>query len=322
MGDSNPNTLVGVAYDCFAVPAAETAAIAKGTAPSHINRAHNMPHEVFPVVDQTRNKARGAPAFFAAKTCDRSVTGGCQNAGNYSFQWLIDSFTWNGASGTWSEQLVKTAVGSEQNKWLYNKPCCGQLGIVPQAGNDAVALRGVEGHRFSNMVQSGSHLYGAMGSGPCTHDCEEQGTDADNLAFWVDLDCSKPSACVVSQTAKVGGGVNAAFATVGVDRAGNVGIVAASWSPTTDLSLLLWTHGKPDPPNRLNGPTTIIAGTQPYTCMSDKGFANIANPAGVLTVLDPADGKTLWTSHNWANNSTACVWNTRIVGYQVGAAGK
>jgi hypothetical protein len=44
-----------------------------------------MPLDIFPAVDHTRNKAPGAPAFSATKTCDRSVGGGCQNASNYSF---------------------------------------------------------------------------------------------------------------------------------------------------------------------------------------------------------------------------------------------
>jgi hypothetical protein len=107
-----------------------------------------------------------------------------------------------------------------------------------------------------------------------------------------------------------------------VDQAGNVGIVAASWSRTTNLSLLLWTHRKSDPTNTLNGPTVIVKGTQPYTCVSTRGLESVGNPAGVLTGLDPADGATLWTAHHYANGATACVWNTRIIGYQIAPAGK
>jgi hypothetical protein len=80
--------------------------------------------------------------------------------------------------------------------------------------------------------------------------------------------------------------------------------------------MLLWTHRAADPPNTINGPTTVVAGTQPYTCEKDKNFASLANPVGVMTALDP-DGKTLWLAHHWANDATACVWNTRIVGYQI-----
>jgi hypothetical protein len=162
-----------------------------------------------------------------------------------------------------------------------------------------------------------------MTSGPCTHDCGQQESDTNNLAFWVDLDCSKPATCVVSQTAKVSGAdANPAFATVGVDQAGNVGIVAASWSRTTNLSLLLWTHRKSDPPNTMNGPTTIVKGTQPLTCINDRGWESVANPVGVLTALDPADAATLWTAYHYANDAWACVWNTRIVGYQIAPDGK
>ena len=321
LGESNSNTIEGVAYDCFAVPSKEVEAISRGTAPSHINRAHSMPLDIMPAIDHDPNKAPSAAAFFAAKTCDRSTPGGCQNSKNYSFQWIVDAFTWSGAAGSYSEQLVKTGVGSRQNKWLYNKPCCGQYGAIPQAGNDAVALRGVESHRLTNLVQFGTHLHGVLTAGPCTADCGAQGADTNNLGFWVDLDCADPKACVVSQTAKISdAAANPAFATVGVDAAGNVGVVAASWTPTTDLSLLVWTHRTSDPPNTMSGPNTIIAGTKPYTCTNERGFANIANPVGVLTALDPADGTKLWTSHQWANSAEPCLWNTRIIEYEVAGA--
>jgi hypothetical protein len=56
--------------------------------------------------------------------------------------------------------------------------------------------------------------------------------------------------------------MNPVFATVGVDAAGNVGIVAASSTAKTDLSLLLWTRRKSDPANTLTGPTPIVSGTE------------------------------------------------------------
>lgn len=321
LGEGNPNTIKDVAYDCFAVPTAEVGGIAARMAPRHINRAHRMPLDIIPAIDHNPEKAPGAPAFFAAKTCDRSVPGGCQNAKNYAFEWLLEAFTWSGATGTYSEQLVKTDIGSERDKWLYNKPCCGRFGMIPQAGNDTVALRGVESHRFTNVSQYGSHVHGVLTSGPCTSDCGSQGADANNLAFWVDLDCSNPKECAVAQTAKIGGpAVNPSFATVGVDSAGNVGIVAASWTPATDLSIVLWTHRASDPPNTIHGPVTVAAGTKPYTCTNENGFANIANPAGVLTALDPADGTRLWTTEQWGNNAEPCVWSTRIFEYQIGGA--
>ena len=320
LGDSNPNTIEGVAYDCVAVPTAEVRAIAQGKPPTHVIRVHSMPLDVFPVIDHNRKKAPDAPAFFLAKTCDRSLPGGCQNALNNSFQWIVDSFTWDGPTGAFNiggEQLVNTDVGSGRNKWLYSKPCCGLQGIFPQAGNSAVSLRAAESHRLTNLVQFGSHVHGVMGSGPCTHDCGSQGTDTNNIAFWVDLDCSKPSACVVSQTAKIAGDFNPEFATIGVDSEGDVGIVAISATAKTNLSILLWTHLASDPPNTLKGPTTLLAGTQPYTCEEGRDYASIANPAGVLTALDPDEGKTLWVSHQWANEAAPCVWNTRIIGYQI-----
>jgi len=319
-GESNPNTIEGVAYDCFAVPSIEVAAIGQGAVPAHINRTHAMPHEVIPVVDHNRNKAPRAPAYFISKTCDRSVQGGCQNAMHYSFEWIVDSFTWDGPIGTYSEQLVKTGIGSKENKWLFSKPCCGPQASSPQAGNDKVGLRGAESHRFNNAVQFGAHLHGVMSSGPCASDCGDQGTDTDNIAFWVDMDCSSPAACVVSQTAKISGpDVNPEFSTTGVDASGNVGITAVSWTPTTNLSILLWTHSASDSPNTIHGPMIVIAGTQPYTCELGRTYANVENPAGVITALDPADGAKLWVSHQWANSSARCVWKTRIVQYQIEA---
>src|SRR5205807_1768300 len=101
----------------FAVPSEEVKGISRRIPPKHINRAHSRPHEGFPAIDHNPNKASTAPAFFMAKTCDRSTPGGCQNATNWSFQWVVGTFTWNGPTGAYSEQLVKTDVGSRQNKW-------------------------------------------------------------------------------------------------------------------------------------------------------------------------------------------------------------
>ena len=324
VGESNPNTVLGIAQDCFAIPSVDVQAIAQGAPPGNINRAHSMPLEVVPAIDHNRHKPPDAPAFFLAKTCERTSPGACQNAANSSFNWIVDTFSWKGAKGIWNaggEQLVKTDVGSKQNKWLYNKPCCGPTALFPQAGNNAIPLRAAESHRLTNLVQFGSHVYGVLGSGPCTSACEAQGADTNNVAFWVDLDCSKTAACVVSQTAKIAGAsFNPEFPTVGVDSAGNVGIIGISATASTNLSILLWTHRASDPPNTIDGPTTVIAGAQPYTCENDKEFASIGNPVGVLTALDPADGVTLWLSHHWSNDATRCVWNTRIVGYQIASS--
>jgi hypothetical protein len=43
----------------------------------------------------------------------------------------------------------------------------------------------------------------------------------------------------------------------------------------------------------------------------------VGNAAGVLTTLDPLDGTKLWTTEHWSNDATPCVWNTRIVEYQI-----
>lgn len=322
LGDDNPHTIPKVAYDCFALSSAEVLAIARRIPPAHIHRIHHMPLDIFPAIDHNAAKAPDAPAFFLSKTCDRIVMGGCQNAIHDSFQWIVDTFTWNGPEGTWNaagqEQVIKTGIGSKENKWLYSKPCCGPLGTIPQAGNDKIALRVAESHRLTNLAQYGTHLQAAMTSGPCTRDCGEQGADAGNLAFWVDLDCSKPAACVVSQTAKITGeGINPEFASVGVDQAGDVGVVAVSSNAGTNLSILLWTRRNSDPPNTFHGPATLVAGTQPFTCLNTRDMATIGNAAGVLTQMDPTDGTKLWTTQQWGGDAERCVWTTRIVAYQV-----
>jgi hypothetical protein len=127
---------------------------------------------------------------------------------------------------------------------------------------------------------------------------------------------------LVSQTAKItGDGINPEFASVGVDKAGNAGIVAVSSNATTDLSILLWTRRASDPPNTFRGPVTVTAGTQPFTCLNTRDMATIGNAAGVLTQLDPIDGSKLWTTQHWGGDAGRCVWTTRIVEYQIDGGG-
>jgi hypothetical protein len=320
LGDDHPKTVPKVAYDCFAIPSAEVRSIAEGKPPVHINRVHNMALDILPAIDHNPKKARNAPEFFAAKTCSRTEMGGCQRSTNFPFEWLVDTFTWDGPIGTYNasgEQTIKTDLGSQQNKWLYNLPCCGTIASMPQKGSD-IALRAAESHRLINLLQVGLHLYGALGSGPCKQDCGPQGPDPNNLMFYVDLDCSKTTKCVVAQTAKITGpDVSPVFGSVGVDDAGNVGIVAESSTSTTDLSVVMWTHKRTDPPNSFDGPVTIVAGKQPYTCLNTNNLVPIANAVGILTLSDPLDRRKLWTTQQWSDDATPCVWNTRIVEYDL-----
>jgi hypothetical protein len=316
LGEGSPNTIDGVAYDCFAVPSAQVAGIGAGKEPTDINRAHNMPLDIMPAIDHTKDKKADAPAYFVTKSCTRAMMGGCQNGVNDPFVWVVDSFTWNGSKGTYKEQTVKTAIGSKESRWLYNKPCCGTAGSSPQAGS-AIDLRGVESHRLANLAQWGPHVQGVMGSGPCTKDCGVQGEDKINLLFWFDLDCSKPDACVVTQTAKLDvKDSNVAFATLGMDAAGNTGIVANTWNAETDLSVVLWTRKRTDAPNTFRGPETLVKGTQPYVCTTPK-FSTIGNAAGILTALDPTDATRLWTTEQWGGDAGSCVWTTKVLGYRI-----
>jgi hypothetical protein len=325
IGDDNPHTIRGYANDCFAIPAAEVSAIAHGVTPSHISRAHNLPLDTMPAIDQNPLKAPRDPVFFVTKSCDHEAPAACQKATNFRFDWIVDSFTWTGTGGIYNvggEQVVKTDVGSARSKWLYNLPCCGSEAAISQAGSN-VRLRAAESHRLTNLVQFGSHLHGVLNSGPCNSACGDQGADANNVMFWMDLDCSNAARCVVSHTAKISGpAFNTEFASIGVDSQGNLGIVAASASPKASLGILLWTRRVSDPLNSFTGPTPILAGTQPYTCESGKNVVPIGNSVGILTLRDPLDGSKLWTTQQWSNDAKPCVWNTRIVQYQVAAGSR
>jgi hypothetical protein len=322
IGEDNPLTLTGAAYDCFAIPSAEVKAIAQGTPPAHTNRAHHMPVDVVPAIDNNPDKAATAPAFFMNKSCGRTKESTCQRAVDFPFQWVVNTFTWNGPTGVYNgggaQQAVKTDIGSTTDKWVYNTPCCGANASIPQAGS-SVTLRAAGSHRVMNVVQVGSHLHGVLGSGPCTGAaCGSQGTDTNNLMFYVDLDCSKPTACVVAQTTKISGTTfNPEFGTLGVDAQGNIGIVAQSSTATTNLGVLLWSRKKTDPPNTFSGPVTVVAGTQPHTCMPDEKMMQLGNTVGILTTRDPADGMKLWTTQQWSNDAAPCVYNSRIVQYQI-----
>jgi hypothetical protein len=326
IGDDNPATVPTVAFDCFAVPTAEVKAIAQRTPPAHINRVHNMPLDVIPAIDHNPSKAPTAPAFFANKSCEHTKPYACQRSDNYAFNWVVNTFTWQGATGTYNaggaQQMVATDVGSKTNKWFYNSPCCGETMSVPQAGSD-VTLRVSASHRLLNVFQHDSHLHGVLGTGPCTGaSCGEQGADAHNIMIWAELDCSHPK-CVVSQTAKIADpDRHLLFGTVGVDRAGNVGIVASTAAANENLGVALWTRRRDDPPNTFGAAQRITPGTKPYTCLNARNMVSLSNSVGLLTALDPADASRLWTNQQYANDAAPCVWNTRIVGYQIDASGK
>jgi hypothetical protein len=324
IGDDNPDTVPGVAYDCFAVPPDEVKAIAQGVAPAHVNRSHNMPLDIVPAVDHNRSKGANDPAFFANKSCDRVAQYACQRSTNFAFHWIVNTFTWNGVTGSYNsggiQQVIKTDVGSVENKWLYNSPCCGPTMSVPQAGSE-ITLRAAASHRLMNVVQHGTHLHGVLGTGPCAESCGSQGADANNILIWVDLDCSDAAACVVSQTAKISSpDYHLEFGTVGVDDAGNIGVVATTSNARENLSVRLWTRRQGDPANTFNAPTMIAMGTQPYTCLNRKGLVPMGNSVGTLTGLDPVDRETMWSTQQWSNDAAPCVWNTRIVSYKVAPA--
>ena len=64
---------------------------------------------------------------------------------------------------------------------------------------------------------------------------------------------------------------------------------------------------------------SMRAGSLAVACLADVPDGPVIgrNAAGVLTALDPLDGTKLWTTGHWSNDATPCVWNTRIVEYQI-----
>jgi hypothetical protein len=293
----------GVAGVYFAIPSSEMKWV--GTfAPAHKNRAANMPIDGMPAIDQSLTKQSTDHAFFVTKSCN----GNCQNASAYSFHWIVNTVTWSGTTATYgADQIIKTAVGSTQDQWLYNTP----IAAVPQAGS-TTPIRPTEGHRVMTVAQTGSHLYTTLGSGPCTTTtCGAQGNDTNDLFFWVDLDCSA-AACVVAQTGKVSDpNDHLVFATIGATLNGNLGIVAASVGAAIDPSILMWTHATTDVPSTLNGPSMVMAGTQPDTCIASP--ISFASAVGISTVRDPLDPTKLWTTHQYSNSASPCVWATRVI---------
>ena len=295
-------------YSFFAIPKAELQWTTT-FAPTHLNPILNTPLDGMPIIDHNANKQITDPAFFVAKSCP---SGSCQNASNFSFDWLVNKVTWSGTTATYGpDQLIKTNVGSTQNQWLYNTPLnSAQLGST-------TPIHTAESHRLLDTVQFGTHIHGVLPSGPCTAGCgAAQGIDTQDLLFWVDLDCTTPSACHVSQTAKISSATeHYVFPSVGVDVNGNVGITTAALSPSIYPSIRAFWHLATGPANAISGPTTVINGTKPYTCINDP--INFDTAVGLTTVRDPVDGTKLWTTQQYGESGTACVWNTRILQYQI-----
>ncbi len=238
-GSGTDANTASYSYDFFAIPSAEVQWTTSFT-PTHLNQVHGTPLDGMPIIDNNPNKLATDPAFFMAKTC---TSGSCQNGSNFSFEWLVTEVTWSGTTATYSaDQLVQTAVGSAKDQWVFNTELnTGQLGST-------TPIRSAESHRVMDVIQDGTHLQAVLASGPCTASCGAQGADANDLLFWVDLDCSTPTACTVSQTAKISSATTSyVFPSLGVDSNGNVGITAAALSATTDPSILLWGH-------RVSGP--------------------------------------------------------------------
>jgi hypothetical protein len=48
-------------------------------------------------------------------------------------------------------------------------------------------------------------------------------------------------------------------------------------------------------------------------------MALIASAVGILTVRDPIDGSKLWTTQQYGGDAKPCVWDTKVIEYQIGS---
>jgi hypothetical protein len=64
-------------------------------------------------------------------------------------------------------------------------------------------------------------------------------------------------------------------------------------------------------------PVTVLSGTKPHTCMPKQDMVHLGSTVGIPTVRDPRDGTKLWTSLQWSNDASPCVFNTRVLEYQI-----
>jgi hypothetical protein len=132
-----------------------------------------------------------------------------------------------------------------------------------------------------------------------------------NIGLWADLDCTTPTACVVAQTGKLSDpSSHLVFPSVGINSNDDIAIVTSAIGTTIYPSVIGWHRAAGDAPGVLQGPATLIAGTQPYTCTANP--VSFEGAEGITMVRDPGDQTKLWTTLEYGASATPCVWGTRI----------
>jgi len=138
-----------------------------------------------------------------------------QNATNIPMDLFVDRITWsNGQASVSGPDRVPTG-------FFYSKPIA-----VPQPAGPAV--RGTESHRVFSVAAFERHLHVVVSSGPCQGACGEQGSDANDVFFWFDIDTATMT---LHQKAKAAHPrLGFVFPTLAVDARGNVLMAATGGS--------------------------------------------------------------------------------------------
>jgi hypothetical protein len=284
----------GINSTLFAIPNSDLAWSAS-FAPAHVNKAANRPLDACPVVDQNPGKQPTDPAFFVTKACDNN----CVTGTNFPLTWVVTPVTWSGTTATFaSEQAVSSSR-------TYNP-----IGSATQLGN-IVKVNLAEDHRVMNAMQSSTHIYATLGSGPCTSNCPDaQAMPTRNFVLWADLDCAM-SNCVLAGDGEIADpNHDLGFPTIGVTANSRVGIVAAAFT-SMEPALWAWTVL----PSTC-GPLKFMPGNQPVTCAANNNVVGFASRSGISTVRDPTNSSYLWTSHQYGGpSSLGSCWTTQVVEY-------
>jgi len=102
-----------------------------------------------------------------------------------------------------------------------------------------------------------------------------------------------------------GGSIRTFFSSITVDRNGNAAMCAARSSPDEYISMVTSYRLRSDPPGQMRPMVIRKTNTGPYTASNRWGDYSQVN-------VDPADGRTFWAHHEWAEGNS---WRTWVQGF-------
>lgn len=101
-----------------------------------------------------------------------------------------------------------------------------------------------------------------------------------------------------------GGSIRTFFSSITVDRNGNAAMCAARSSPDEYISMVTSYRLKSDPPGQMRPMVIRKSSTGPYTSSRWGDYSQVN--------VDPADGRTFWAHHEWAEGNS---WRTWVQGF-------